>query len=243
MERSTSCRLLHFRWCWKRLICSVLALAGWMTVNAQARLQAWASYDSSALVELFNSVPIGIRLRAPGGVNLATRGFLGGRLPWKELKVISPQGEVRNGTLSFNRRQVAENGHRIDLIVRFAGDTAHAFLSIPYVTKLRFNLYTDSLKRDNPLDLNVEGLFSSGRIYPLDTAVVSYKVSAGKLEGKSLLVTSQDTGVHQVHIRAWLKADPRLRDQMTVPVKILPDTAELPSERELLDKWKKRRRR
>ncbi|MGH2643231.1 MAG: hypothetical protein ACRDE2_04735, partial [Chitinophagaceae bacterium] len=82
---------------------------------------------------------------------------------------------------------------------------------------------------------NVEGKFSSGKIYPLDTGMVDFsKLGGGSLKRQSLLVSHIDTGTHAVMVYTWLKVYPVLKDSVLIPVKILPNPVNLPKARQVL---------
>jgi hypothetical protein len=197
-----------------------------------------AFYDSSAVPEVLNTVPIGFTFIFPGGRRESTSGWNGGHIPWRSLTIYSPQGTVEDGVLTFDRQKVWNNGHSISFTVELRNATLACSLVLPYVRRMRFNLYTDSIKRNIPFYLNVEGRFSSGRIYPLDTGMIAFSSSAGSLAG-SVLTVKNDTSVHRAEVSAWLKADPGMRISVSIPVKIVPDTAAVPTAPQLLREWKK----
>lgn len=196
------------------------------------------------MAELFNTIPIGFTLVYQDGTRASTRGWLRGRVRWNALEVSTAQGKVAGGQLTFDRNKVWQNNHRVSFEVRTADTTLSCQLMLPYVETLHFNLYTDSLKRDNPYYLNVEGRFSNGRILPLDTSMVAFrKQGGGSLAGNVLTVTQQDTATRTIEVMCWLKADPGRGDRAMIPVKIVPDTATLPSEQQLLQRWDTKRKR
>lgn len=220
----------------------VALLAGnGVLAHAQAQYTVQASFDSTAVPELFTTIPIGFTFEFPDGSHAATRGFLHGRMRWNELQVTTAQGEVRNGQLTYDPQKVWQNQHEVTFRIQTRDTVLTCSLPLPYVESLRFNLYTDSLKRDNPFYLNVEGRFSSGRVYPLDTGMVAFrKEGGGSLEGNVVTVTRDEPEVHSIKVFAWLKLDPALKDSAMIPVKILPDPSTLPTEQQLLDQWKKK---
>jgi hypothetical protein len=210
----------------------------------QKEIRVRASYDSSAVPELFNTIPVGFTFSYPDGSSSSTRGWLHGHMRWNSLQITTPQGVLHNGQLTFDREKVWRNNHEITFYIRVNDTSLVCALPLPYIQKIRFNLYTDSLKRNNPFYLNVEGRFSNGRTYPLDTNMVIFSKSGGGiLRGNILSVTTEDTATHAVSIHACLKTDTMMQDHITVPVKIAPDTARLPTEQDLLRRWDRGRRR
>lgn len=197
--------------------------------------EAKAVYDPASIPEVINTIPIGFTFYSSGDHEESTKGFLKGRISWNSLEISSPQGIAHHGQFTFNREKTWQNGHEADFEIKIHGKVIHCKLSLPYVKKISFNLYTDSLKRGEPFYLNVEGKFSSGRTYPLDTGMVIFcKSGGGKLTGQSLLVSHPDTGTHVIMVYSWLKMDPQIRDSILVPVKILPNPVNLPTEQEVL---------
>lgn len=202
------------------------------------------SYDTAAIPALFTTIPVGFTFVSSNGKSVSTRGWLRGRLGWKNLHVSTKQGVIHDGQLTYDRQKVWDNKHQVTFEVKMDDSTFVVSLSLPFVKNIRFNLYTDSLKRDNPFYLNVEGEFSNGRIYPLDTSMVVFRKlkGGGTLDGNVITVTKKDTDTHFVTVETRLKTDSGLIDRVKIPVKILPDPSTLPSEQELLNKWEKRKR-
>jgi|GEM_PF-643498 hypothetical protein len=238
----------------KSLLHAAMVLCGlcgglWCTVlpaqaQSSALRQVIAAYDTTAVAELFNTIPIGFTFIYTDGTRASTQGWLRGRVRWNALEVSTPQGEISRGRLTFNRDKVWQNHHQVTFKIRTADTVLSCSLPLPHVQTLRFNLYTDSLKRDNPYYLNVEGRFSNGRVLPLDTSMVAFrKKGGGSLAGNVLTVSREDTATRSVEVMCWLKTDPRLQDRTLIPVKIVPDTAALPSEQQLFDRWDTRRKR
>lgn len=227
----------------KLLTVFILLLSTAVAAQPSKPVKALAFYDTTAIAELFNKVAIGFTFIYPDGTQISTRGLLQGEMKWNRFSVHTPQGEIRDGQLTFDPAKVWENGHKVTFQIKIADTTLISELSLPYVKQIRFNLYTDSLKRDVPFYLNVEGHFSSGRIYPLDTKNLQFKASAGTLNKNILLVKKADTAVHKVKVCTRFKLDPKLSDSAIIPVKIIQDTADLPTEQELLRQWKRQRRK
>jgi hypothetical protein len=198
------------------------------------------SYDSTAVTELYNSTPIGIRFVYSDSSTLQTTGYLQGNARWNKLNVSSSNGSIQNGVLQFNRAQLVKDNYRITLTVNT--EENHQFqttLQFPQVIGIRFNLYTDSIKRNIHYYLNVEGKFSSGKVYPLDTSVLRFAASDGQILGQDLLLPLQDT-VKTVTVEAWYKPNSKYYIRTQVPVKQAPDNDSLLTNPN--DLFKKKRR-
>lgn len=186
-----------------------------------ARINVW--YDTTAVAELYDRVPIGVELIYSDSSSRQTTGMLRGNLRWNKIQVSASNGNIQNGILYFNRHQLASDHYRITITVNREGDTPLSnTLTLPYLTGMRFNHYADSIKRNIRYYMNVEGKFSSGRILPLDTVQVRFRTSAGTVIGQDVLVEQNDTA-KTVIMEAWYKPDPDLYIRSEVPIKIMPD--------------------
>lgn len=182
-----------------------------------------AVYDSTALPELYNKIPIGLYIAYSNGEVRSTNGFLRGNYNWNRVKVVPSSGTFQNGYLLLDRKTLVSQQYTIQLTIT-AADIPQSIttdLTLPKLDSIRFHHYADSLKRGFRYYLNVEGIYSSGRIFPLDTSAVSIEVSEGKLLGQDLLINDNETAVQSVNVTAIYKNDERLKALTTIPVKKL----------------------
>ncbi|GAA0539849.1 hypothetical protein [Chitinophaga japonensis] len=181
-----------------------------------------AYYDTTAVVELYNQAPVGLEITYSNGDVRQTEGFLDGDYRWRAIKVSTPDGEFRNGYLRFDRQRLAQQHYQVKLLVSLPDAGNHppfeTTLQLPYITGIRFNHYADSLKRGIHFYLNVEGRFSTGKVYPLDTSAVRLESSAGQLLGQDLLLKTGDT-TRFITVKAVYKSKPTLKVESIVPVK------------------------
>jgi hypothetical protein len=182
-----------------------------------------AVYDSTSLPELYNKVPIGLYITYANGQIRTTNGFLRGNYNWNRVKVVPSSGTFQNGYLLLDRKTLVSQDYKIQLTITAADipQSITADLVLPKLDSIRFNHYADSLKRGFHYYLNVEGIFSSGKIFPLDTSTVSIEVSEGKLYGQDLLINNNETSIQSVNATAIYKNDERLKALTTIPVKKL----------------------
>lgn len=205
------------------LLCFVIFFS--LRANAQQTgiIRIQGSYDSSAVTELYNSAPIGIQLFYSDSSTQQTTGYLRGNYRWNKLDISSSNGSIRNGILYFNRPQLVKDHYRITLTVSTGNNRPlQSTITLPYLTGIRFNHYADSIKRDIRFYLNVEGKFSSGKVFPLDTASVKFAASDGEILGQDLLLPKNDT-IKTVTVEAWYKHNNRMYLRSVIPVKQAPD--------------------
>src|SRR5690606_3079839 len=168
---------------WMMLMCCVLPAFA----QQQQVARITAVFDSTSVAELYSTTPIGLEIKYTDSSVRTTSGLLKGDYSWSRIRVESPDGECRNGVLRFNRNAIRPDNYRIRLLVTLQdepGNKQHeVFLQLPYLTAIRFRHYTDSLKRGIHFYLNVEGIYNTGRIYPLDTTRVRLYASEGQLIG------------------------------------------------------------
>lgn len=182
-----------------------------------------AVYDSTSLPELYNKIPIGLYIAYANGEVRSTNGFLRGNYNWNRIKVVPSNGTFQNGYLLLDRKTLISQHYTVQLTITTADipQSITTDLTLPSLDSIRFHHYADSLKRGFRYYLNVEGIYSSGKIFPLDTSAVSLEVSDGKLLGQDLLINDNETGIHAVNATAIYKNDERLKALTTIPVKKL----------------------
>jgi hypothetical protein len=114
-----------------------------------------------------------------------------------------------------------------------------ALLSAAHITRaqkadsIRFNLYTDSLKKGTWNYINIEIRFSNGRYLPAASDEVILTSSDGKVEGTSIWLPPGFTPI-SIYITAKLKSNNALAVSKTLYIKQLPDSEKLKSPEELL---------
>ncbi|NIG57063.1 hypothetical protein [Chitinophaga sp. Cy-1792] len=207
----------------KKLISGIFFLVPLLALGQQrALVTVQASCDPNAVPELYNSVPLELKLiysdSTSENVNSNRKS---GR--WNKLNVHTSNGQINNGLLTFDRAQLVKDNYTITLEVSPSGEKpVTTTLQLPRLTGMRFNHYADSLKRNIHFYLNVEGKFSTGKILPLDTSAVRFKTSAGKIIGQDLLLDIQDT-TKIIQVEAWYKLNPSLYLITNIPVKQIND--------------------
>lgn len=184
-----------------------------------------ASYDPASIAELYDHIPIGLEFKYADGQVKKTEGYLQGTYRWKNIKVTSTAGAVQNGYLQVDRQRLPGQQYKVQLTVTLpeSAQPLTTTLTIPYLESIRFNHYADSLKRGIRFYLNVEGTFSSGKIYPLDTSAIKFTTNAGKLLGQDLLLNSNDAATRSITVTATNKRDAAMSISSTIPVKQLLD--------------------
>lgn len=104
------------------------------------------------------------------------------------------------------------------------------------VDSIYVNLYTDSLKRGTYNYINIDGLLSDGRYFPLDSSHLDFSASAGKFSGNSLWIDPGFSG-DKVSIRVVLKKNPALHKEFDMYIKLKPD-GPLRTEEEIMNDLK-----
>ena len=91
-------------------------------------------------------------------------------------------------------------------------------LTLPLLTDIRFNLFTDSIKPVLNYYVNVEGTFSSGKVYPLDTSFVTITASEGSMQGMEWIKPAS-IDFEKVIFTAVSKFNPEITATTTVYIK------------------------
>lgn len=206
-----------------------------------------AVYDSNAVAELYSRTAIGLVVSYADGTERKTAGLLKGALRWSQVKVETPFGECNNGVLQFNRNSIRPDNYKMRLLVTLQeqpGKQHEVMLQLPYLTGIRFHHYADSLKRGIHFYLNVEGIYNSGKIYPLDTTRINFKTSTGQLIGQDLLIPREDSSTRSITVRAVYRGNRDIYALTEIPVKQGPEDESMIIEnaKDLFNKPKKKRK-
>ncbi|UYQ93741.1 hypothetical protein MKQ68_01320 [Chitinophaga horti] len=194
---------------------------------AQQRIEkVVAYYDSSAVAELYDYAPVGFEVIYKDGSSRATVGLSGGTIRWNQLTVQTDDGTFRNGQFHFNRAAIRPKRYLAHFTVSLKEAPGQQFgvdLQLPYLTDIRFRQYTDSLKRGEYFYVNVEGVYSSGRIFPLDTGRVHLSVQGAELHGQDVLLDRYDSTTKIIHVEAVYRLNSDLKIKAAIPVKQGPE--------------------
>lgn len=216
----------------KNMLRTIFLLLLAFPAAAQQKAVAYvtAVYDSGSVAELYSTTPIGLIVTYADSSRRQTAGLLKGDLRWNQVKVETPYGECSNGVLRFNRNAIRPDNYRMRLLVTLAeqpGKQHETWLQLPYLTAIRFHHYADSLKRGIHFYLNVEGIYNSGRIYPLDTSRVRLFADKGKIIGQDLLIPQEDSLTRSISVKAVYRGNQAINAASEIPVKRLPDDESL----------------
>lgn len=225
-------------------ILALLALPA--LAKAQQVEKVVAYYDSTAIAELYDVVPVGFEVFYKNAPSRATVGLSGGTIRWGQLTVESPDGTFRNGSFSFNRALLRPKRYLAHFTITLKEAPGRQFetdMQLPYLTNIRFHHYTDSLKRGEYFYLNVEGIYSSGRILPLDTSRIRFTVKGAELRGQDVLLDRNDTTTKFISAEAVYRLNSSMKISTVIPVKQAPDDPSLliKDEREVLKPSRKKK--
>ncbi|MCB0698205.1 MAG: hypothetical protein H6551_08100 [Chitinophagales bacterium] len=141
--------------------------------NTQAQYYR-LSYTPASLPELYNTIHLQLEHVNADSTVTPVRG---------NYRLIPHHGNIKKSEYTFNYYDLYENDGKLTFDVIHAGDTSTVVLGLPIMTGLRFNLYTDSIKPVMNYYINVEGTFSNGKTFPVDTAFLRLSCSSGSMQG------------------------------------------------------------
>jgi len=101
------------------------------------------------------------------------------------------EGSLKGQELRFDRELLYRNKGIIHFTIKTKGKEYPAILTLPILDDIRFNLYTDSIKPVLNYWVNVEGVFSNGKILPLDTSFVTITSDQSHMNGMEWVLPSQ----------------------------------------------------
>ena len=101
------------------------------------------------------------------------------------------------------------------------------------VDSIYFNLYTDSLKKDQHNYINVDGKLSNGRWMPLSAKEIEFSCSSATFQGSELIIPADFKG-EKVTVKAVLKSNSSVWLERTIWIKKKPD-GDLPTKEEIMN--------
>jgi hypothetical protein len=154
-----------------RLVMIVIII--WASLKTTAQPYRLVCSDAS-LPELYTHIEVYAEVLQNGSYE---------RIPPRRYSLTSAEAIVRGNDVSYNRTQVYRQGGALHFNMFKGSNLTPLTLKLPVLTDIRYNLFTDSIKPVLNYYLNIEGEFSNGKIYPLDTSFVAITASAGRMTG------------------------------------------------------------
>ncbi len=149
-------------------------------------------YDPSSIPELYNNTHVILEEK---------KGNIYQPYPGKFL-IRAEKGNLKGMDFSYSEEDLAyTNGHFL-FEVEINRQKIPLTLTLPSLTDIRFNFYTDSIKPILNYYVNVEGIFSSGKIYPLTEKQVVIVSDKGEMKGMEWLKSSSES-IEKVSFTAY----------------------------------------
>ncbi|MBD0295413.1 MAG: hypothetical protein ICV51_17530 [Flavisolibacter sp.] len=131
----------------------------------------------------------------------------------------------------------------------FIAALIYQFSGAQKLETIKFNLYTDSLKKGFYNYINVDGKYSDGRWLPLDNNDVILTVQTTKadekklfFEGNSLFIDSSYTG-EAVRVKVVVKSNPALSQEVIIYIRKRGFDEPLKTDEEILNEIKQGRKK
>jgi hypothetical protein len=191
----------------------LLTLSLVLCVSAGNAQEFRLNYDSSNLPELYNQVNIFLEQKTASG---------GYQKIKDKYSLSASNAQMKGSKLSFDRHSLYRDQGEVKVNAQVDGKAYPLVLNLPVINDIRFNLYTDSIKPVLNYYLNVEGVFSSGRIFPIDTNYVTLTADKGMMKGNEWILPSKKD-FDRVTFTASCKYNPALQKSVTVYLKRYED--------------------
>lgn len=131
-------------------------------------------YDGKTLPELYQRTNIFVEERKGNEFIIVNP---------KRYKIATQDAKLSGNTLTYDRQSVYAHDGRINFILLIDSKRLPLTLDMPVLQHISFNMYTDSIKPILNYYVNLEGKFSNGRTFPLDTTFVLIKSDHGSMNG------------------------------------------------------------
>jgi hypothetical protein len=188
-----------------KYLITIIILFTAFTLKAQ---QYRLNYDNSSIPELYNKVNVFLEEKS-GNDYQPYRG---------KYKISTDEGSLKGLELSFNPITVQKNQGKVNFRVNIKGEELPVTLTLPVLTDIRYNLYTDSIKPVLNYYVNVEGVFSNGRIFPLSPDQVEISSNVGSMHGMEWILP-KERNFESVVFTTKSKQNPAISKSITLYLK------------------------
>ena len=184
-----------------RLLLSILLLLPFMASAQDYRL----AYDPATVPELYNTTSLTLQQRSGSAWTTVAR----------RVRFHSSEAEINGKTITYSPEQVQRTGGKINVTAQVDGRDIPLTIEVPVLQSIRYRLYTDSIKPILNYYVNVEGVFSSGKVYPLSSNNVTITADIGTMRGMEWEAPA-DKRFDKVTFRAEVIGNPALSEAVTV---------------------------
>jgi|GEM_PF-1154362 len=180
-----------------------------LCLASQVRAQQYRlSYDPSSVPELYFRTNIILE----ESTNTGYREYRG------TYRLQPETGKLLGREFSFDANDIQRTSGQFSFLADIRGEKVRLTLKLPTLTDIRFNLYTDSIKPILNYYVNVEGVYSNGKIYPLTTDQITVKSDAGIMQGMEWIAPA-NRNFDRVTFTAISRFNPALQKSRTVFLK------------------------
>jgi hypothetical protein len=186
----------------KQVTAMVLLLIGYASADAQ---QYRMNYDESTIPELYYTTEVFLEEKH-GSEYEPYRG---------KYRFSTPDVTMRGNKITYTPQELQRLGGKVNFRVEVKGDALRLPLTLPALTDIRFNLYTDSIKPVLNYFVNVEGVYSSGRIFPLTPDHITLTSDEGSMNGLEWILP-KERPFEKVTFTATSRSNPNIRKSVTL---------------------------
>ena len=215
----------------KQVTAVVMLLIGFTSAHAQ---QYRMNYDESTIPELYFTTKVFLEEKH-GSEYEPVRG---------KYRFSTPDVSTRGNQITYTPEELQRLGGKVNFRVEVRGEELNLPLTLPVLTDIRFNLYTDSIKPVLNYFVSVEGIYSSGRIFPLTAEQITLTSDQGTMNGMEWLLP-KERPFEKVTFTATSRSNSAIRKSVTLYLNKYKDPrdAEGYEERKAPDDLPVRRRR
>lgn len=171
------------------------------------------NYEERQLPELYEKVDVfAEEKKGDGYVRLKNGSY----------KLSVNTGSLKGRSFTFTRADIYKRQGGVQFTLSINGRQYPAVLQLPLLTDIRYNLYTDSIKPILNYWINIEGVFSNGKVYPLDASFVTISSDNGAMKGMEWIVPKQ-IDFEKVTFTTVSKFNPDMKKEKTLYIKRYKD--------------------
>jgi len=192
-----------------KYLTTFLLLLGTISLDAQ---EYRLVLDTSTIPELYHTTHVWLQQKI-GDDYETVRG---------RYNLYTKDATLQGSMLSYTDEDLSRTKGDFHFIAEVKGQKIPLLLKAPVLSDIRFNFYTDSVKPILNFYVNVEGIFSNGKVLPLTEQQVSISCDIGTMQGMEWIAPKGRT-FDNVTFTAISRTNAAIKKRATVFCKKLPD--------------------
>lgn len=176
-------------------------------------------YDGKSLPELYERTNIFVEVRKGNEFIIVSP---------RQYRLTTRDARLSGNVLTYDRAKIYQDSGLVNFNLSIGGRNVPLSLNLPVLEDIYFNMYTDSIKPILNYYVNLEGKFSNGRVFPLDTSFATITADQGTMNGYEWILPKEHN-FDSVTFVAISKLNPAITKSKTLYLKKYKDPRDDPN--------------